>query len=140
MANSNVLALDVGSKRVGVAVVRDGIAIARPLTTLQREAADFWQQLLAVIQEHQPKSLVIGLPRGLHGQETSQTAAVRHFGDELAAYTTISITWQDEALTSVKAKETLQARGVPYDKAEVDALAAAYILTDYIEERVTIHD
>lgn len=140
MASNNVLALDVGSKRVGVAVTGGGISIARPLATLPREAADFWQQLQAIIEEQAPEVLVLGLPRGLDGQETAQTAAVRHFADELVMYTTLPVQWQDEALTSVKATETLQARGVPYDKGEVDALAAAYILTDYVEEQTRTNE
>lgn len=140
MASNSVLALDVGSKRVGLAIVRDGVTIAQPLTTLQREDRDFWQQLQGIVQEQSPETLVVGLPRGLDGQETPQTAAVRHFVDELATYTALPVIWQDEALTSVKAKETLQARGVPYDKAEVDALAATYILTDYIEEQMKVHE
>ena len=52
----------------------------------------------------------------------------------MAPHCTVPIAWQDEALTSVKAKETLQATQKPYNKADVDALAASYILADYIQE------
>ncbi len=135
MASNNLVALDVGEKRVGVAVARHGIKVARPLTTLQRDKEDFWQQLQTVLDAEQPEQLIIGLPRGLDGQETAQTAAVRRFADEAVSYTTLPIIWQDEALTSVKAKETLHLRGSSYQKGEVDALAASYILADYMEEQ-----
>ena len=132
---NNILAVDVGSIRVGVALTRAGISIPVALKTLSRAEADFWQQLLNLIQEHDVGQLVIGLPRGLDGQETAQTGLVRAFGQELATHTTLPIEWQDEALTSVKAETTLKNSAKPYNKADIDALAACYILEDYLNSR-----
>lgn len=139
-ARSNLLALDVGSKRVGVAVSRADVVMARPLTTLDREAEDFWQQLVSLVAEHETQELVVGLPRGLDGQETGQTEAVRAFVDEMAGHLTMPIHWQDEALTSVKAEETLRERGGDYQKGDIDALAASYILADYLQEQQQPHE
>lgn len=135
MASNNLLALDVGGARVGVAVSRADVAVARPLKTLAREDADFWQQLVALVDEHEVGELVVGLPRGLDGQETGQTEAVRAFADEMAGYLTLPLHWQDEALTSVKAEEALRERGGQYQKGDIDALAASYILADYLQEQ-----
>lgn len=136
MRHSNVLGLDVGTVRVGVAVAAGGVFVARPLKTLEHQAADFWEQFDALCDMHDITHVVIGLPRGLDGQETDQTAITRAFGEELALHNPeLHIAWQDEALTSVKAEEALGQTKKPYTKSDIDALAASYILSDYITER-----
>jgi len=136
MPASSIIALDIGEKRVGVAVATHDLAVARPLITLDRQAEDFWQQLTKLVSEHQTEQIVIGLPRGLEGQDTAQTRATQAFGEELAKHSKLPITWQDEALTSVKAEESLKMQGKLYNKSDVDALAASYILSDYLEEQL----
>ncbi|MEO8863268.1 MAG: Holliday junction resolvase RuvX [Candidatus Saccharimonadales bacterium] len=136
---SNVLGLDVGSERVGVALVRGDVRIPVVLTTLQRKSDDFWDQLRELIKEHDVTTCVLGLPRGLDGQETQQTASARAFGSELAKSFSGTINWQDEALTSVKAKEYLNLQGKPYQKADVDGVAATIILSDYINDNEVNH-
>ncbi len=130
---SSTLALDVGEQRVGVAIARAGLRVALPLTTLQRPTEGFWQELLQLMKQNDVSDVVIGLPRGLNGQETAQTAATRAFGQELATHTDAAIHWQDEALTSVAAEDILKQQGKPYAKGDIDALAASLILTDYLE-------
>lgn len=129
------MGLDVGEKRVGIALARAGLRMALPLTTLDRQADDFWQQLLQVMKQNDVDALVVGLPRNLEGQETGQTAAARQFAQELATQSDIPQTWQDEALTSVKAEEILRQSNKPYEKGDIDALAASLILSDYLEAR-----
>jgi putative holliday junction resolvase len=131
--NKTLLALDVGERRVGVARAQTSAGIASPLTTLER-SDNFLRELQTLIDENQAATLVIGLPRGLDGQETAQTGLVRQFVAEIRTRLDIPIVWQDEALTSRKAEAELTARGKPYAKAEVDALAATYILEDYMVE------
>lgn len=130
---SNTLALDIGERRVGVALARGDIQIAVPLTTLLRWSDEFWDDLKDAILKNDISHLVLGLPRGLDGQETAQTKATQAFGAELASKFDLPITWQDEALTSVKAESILRAQGKPYNKGDIDALAASLILTDYLE-------
>ncbi len=133
MPANNILCLDVGEKRVGVALVRSAVRIPVMLQTLERQADDFWQQLTSLIKEYEVNDLVLGLPRGLEGQETGQTKYVRTFAEELTGYTALPIYWQDEALTSVKATSILDSSGKPYTKGDVDAMAASLILADYLE-------
>lgn len=131
----SLLGIDVGEQRVGLAIAHDGLSIAMPLTTLERRANDFWEQLLQVMKQNNIQGLVIGLPRGLEGQDTNQTEAVRQFAHELARQTSVPYHWQDEALTSVHAEEILRKQNKPYTKADIDAQAASLILTDYLDTR-----
>lgn len=133
MPGNNILALDIGEKRVGVALVRAEVRVPVALDTLDRQANDFWQQLAAVIEEHDIQEVVMGLPRGLDGQETAQTKYVQSFAQEFSSHFPQPIHFQDEALTSVQSENILGASGKPYQKADVDALAASLILSDYLE-------
>jgi putative Holliday junction resolvase len=105
-----------------------------PLTTLERTET-FWSELLQVMKQNDVDQIVIGLPRGLDGQETDQTAAAQAFGKELANQTNVPISWQDEAVTSVQAETVLKQQGKPYTKGDIDAVAASLILQDYLQNR-----
>jgi putative holliday junction resolvase len=126
-----ILALDVGGARVGVAIADADLKFANPLTTLINTAA-IWDQLAGLIQENQVETVVVGLPRGLQGQETLQTSICRDFAKTLSERLQIAVALQDEAATSVKAEAELRGRGKHYEKADIDALAATYILEDYL--------
>lgn len=130
-----LLALDVGAKRIGVAVTGHGIRFARPLTTLEH-TSNIFREIATLVQDNDVTLVVVGYPRGLEGQVTEQTKAIEAFMDELKPHIGVSVDWQDETLTSVKAESELAARhkGGRYSKADVDALAATYILEDYITE------
>ena len=128
---STILALDLGEKRIGIARANIIAKIAEPLATLQNDAL-FRDSLLALIKEHDAKQIVVGLPRGLEGQDTNQTNYVRDFIDDLNL--PIDVVFQDEALTSVKAKEQLESLGKIYQKADIDSLAAMNILEDFLIE------
>lgn len=136
MPRSNALGLDVGAVRIGVALATRELSVARPLKTLAHQAADFWTEFDTLCDVHDIDTVVLGLPRGLDGQETAQTAATRAFGEELGIHAPqLRIVWQDEALTSVKAEDALRQNGKPYTKGDIDALAASYILADYVAEQ-----
>lgn len=133
MQGQTILALDVGEKRIGLAVADAVLRFPRPLGTLD-VTESLWQDLAAITQQQQVRQLVVGLPRGLDGQETAQTQYVKNFMQHLQATLNLPLQPQDEAATSVKAEEELQARGKPYEKSDIDALAATYILEDYLLE------
>lgn len=141
MPASNLLCLDVGSVRVGVAMATHGLRVARPIETLERTAEDFWDKLSHHLQSNQIDTLVIGLPRSLDGEDTQQTDATRQFQQEVSSkFPDLQIEMQDEALTSEKAKAILEQRGGTFDKSEVDAVAASVILDDYLAEQETMHE
>lgn len=126
-----ILALDVGAARIGLALASRAARLASPYKTIAN-TPDSIAQLRAICEQEDVREIVIGLPRGMSGQETAQTAAVREYGEQLAPALPLPVHWQDETLTSVKAEEELENRGRPYQKADIDALAATYILEDYL--------
>jgi len=131
--HNSIIALDVGEVRVGVAVANLIARIPRPLVTLQR-GADFMNFLHDVIEAEQPAAVVVGLPRGMQGQSTAQTEATEAFVQELKSQLQLPIYFQDETLTSVQAEQELEASGKTYQKGDVDALAATYILADFLAD------
>jgi putative holliday junction resolvase len=131
--HSAVLALDVGERRVGVAVADVRARLAHPLTTLMRTEATP-EDVQRLVDEHAAGVVVVGLPRGLDGQHTAQTMAVEEFKAELEQVLSVPVHWQDEALTSAQAETELRSRGKPYKKEDVDALSATYILEDFIRD------
>lgn len=130
---SGVLALDIGTVRIGVAVASADAQIPRPLVTLAN-GENFTEQLQQLIDNESIGRLVVGLPRGLGGQDTPQTAYVREFTENLQTAVDLPLSFQDEALSSTRARQELEARGKLYQKGDVDALAATYILEDYLIE------
>jgi putative Holliday junction resolvase len=133
---TTIVALDVGAQRIGVARANSIARIASPLTTLQH-TDQVLSDIAALLKQEQADELVVGLPRGLEGQETDQTRTIRQFVAELQDHLTLPIHLQDEALTSVKAEKELEARRKPYAKGDIDALAATYILSDYLDQKGT---
>jgi putative Holliday junction resolvase len=129
----SVLALDVGMKRIGVAVSDLRSRLPHPLTTVLA-GEDTAEQLQRLVTEQGAVGLVIGLPRGLDGQETAQTRAVREFAEQLKPAVQLPYYWQDEAVTSRQAEEELKSRGKPYQKGDIDALSATYILEDFLRD------
>jgi putative Holliday junction resolvase len=125
------MALDVGGVRIGVALADAELKFANPLTTLTNDE-QLWGALSALIQENQVETVVVGLPRSLQGHETPQTQICRAFAKDVSERLKIAVVLQDEAATSVKAEAELRSRGKPYEKADIDALAATYILEDYL--------
>jgi putative Holliday junction resolvase len=131
--NSTILALDVGERRIGVAATNLLVRLPKPLTTLTHTDA-IWHDLDQLIQTEAAACIVVGLPRGLDGQETAQTATVRDFVTELQSHVTLPVFFQDEALTSQKAEAELKQTTKNFDKGMIDALAATYILEDFLRD------
>lgn len=130
---NNFIALDVGERRIGVAIASADARIAQPLRVIDMDKFAVGH-IKELCDTYQAGTLVVGLPRGLEGQETAQTAYVRDFVQLLQAGVPggLTLVLQDEAATSVQAREQLEARGKPYTKGDIDAYAAAIILGDYL--------
>ena len=133
LTNPVVLAFDVGGQRIGVARATTVARIASPLVTLINDDTIF-NEIQALIKAESVGAVVVGLPRGLEGQETAQTQTIRDFVTELKTKTDLPIYFQDEALTSQKAEAELESRGKPFSKGDIDALAATYILEDFLQD------
>jgi putative Holliday junction resolvase len=131
----SVLALDFGEKRVGLATANVIVRFASPLTTLTNNDQLFGN-IEAVIKAENIIHLVVGYPRNMNGDATKQTGLAEEFAEKLRAEFALPVDLQDESLTSVKAEEELKDRS--YSKAEVDALAASYILEDWLVQHAKI--
>lgn len=129
--SKSYVALDIGEKRIGVALARDDIKIAMAYDTLNVDGGEV-QAIAEIIVREKADVLVVGYPRNQAGEPTKQTEFVERFIEQLRDIVS-KIVFQDESLTSVKAEEILNARNQPYAKGEVDALAASLILQDYLE-------
>jgi putative Holliday junction resolvase len=132
-SHGTILALDVGGRRIGVATANVIARIAHPLMVVENNE-DTIDTLCRLADEEGAIGLVVGLPRNLSGQETEQTKTVQAFVDVLQQHIRIPVYWQDEAVTSKQAEAELIQRGKPYVKGDIDALAATYILEDFLKE------
>lgn len=128
----SILALDYGEKRIGVAVASQAARLPHPLATLPNDA-EFFTNLKSLCAEHEVKTIVVGLPRGLSGQATRQTESAEAFAGKIKTHLGLPVHLQDEALSSVRAETELSGRKSSYQKSDVDALAAAYILEDFLQ-------
>lgn len=131
MNTGNFLALDVGAVRIGVAFAHATARLPAVYGVLNNDA-EVWESLMRIIRDTEATTVVVGLPRNLNGDDTSQTIAARQFADEASKQLHVEVELQDEALTSQKAETELRGRGKPYNKEDIDALAAVYILDDYL--------
>lgn len=132
--SSYVLALDVGNRRIGMALASRIARLPAPLGVIDRQAtADVLAKIERVVAEQEVDTVVVGLPRGLEGQESAQTEESRGFAAELSVKINVPVVMQDEAVTSIEAENRLKARGKPYGKGDIDAEAAAMILDDYLK-------
>jgi len=129
--SKSYVALDVGEKRIGVALARGDVKIAIAYDTLNVDGGEV-QAIAEIIVREKADVLVVGYPRNQAGEPTKQTEFVERFVEQLRDIAP-KIVFQDESLTSVKAEEILNVRNQPYAKGEVDALAASLILQDYLE-------
>ncbi len=135
MARSKqLLGLDIGTARIGVAIADTAVRIAIPqeyITVDGREVAAIAEQVIA----NGIDTIVIGYPRNQSGEATEQTAVTELFAKKLEDIDA-TIVFQDESLTSVIAEQRLSSRRKVYEKGEIDSEAAAIILQDYMEQRL----
>lgn len=136
-----VLALDLGAKRVGVAVSDELRLTARPLRPVARTN---WKRLLRDIAElceqFDVKTVVVGLPLRLDGGEGEAAEAARRVARNLELSLGRPVVLQDERLTSKEAEASLRGEGFSGRevKGRVDSAAAAVILRDYLERPVEL--
>lgn len=132
--NKRYASLDYGAVRIGIAMTPPGVLFARPFGHVINDDTAI-QKIVSMMHDQQISLLVVGLPRGMQGQETTQTKVVQEFAQNLKQMLSIPIVLQDESLTSVKAEHELQQRKKDYKKSDIDELSACYILEDYLAEQ-----
>ena len=138
-----LVGIDLGERRIGIAVSDASATLARPLRTIQRDRSDelavrgLLDAIAALNAEDEVGGVVVGLPTHLDGTASDQTARVRKMVDLLGAKLSIPIVLQDERLSSHEAEERLaiHERDWRKRKAKLDAASAAVILQDYLDQK-----
>ena len=132
-----VLALDVGDRRIGVALSDPTRTIATPLMTIHRVAEKRDQETIAdLVREHAVDLIVIGLPKTLRDELGYQARRVMSFGERLAKVVDVPIVYWDERHSTVDAERIVRARGRRRSRSPREALddvAAAVILQFYLD-------
>jgi putative Holliday junction resolvase len=130
-----VLALDLGEKRVGVALSDELLISIRRLTPIARSN---WKKLLsdvaALIQSFDAQTVVIGLPLNLDGSQGPAASAAEEIARKFSLSLTVPVFLQDERLSSVEANERLRREGLDTDeiKRAIDSEAAVIVLRDFL--------
>jgi putative Holliday junction resolvase len=141
-----ILGFDYGTRRIGVACGNTLTGSARPLKTLSRGVALPWADIAAVVREFAPSQFVVGLPYNMDGTETTLTAQVRAFADELQLRFKQPVALVDERLSSRAAEAELrearadgrQSRRATH--ADVDMTAAKVLVEQWLRAQATAKD
>lgn len=134
--SGTVLAFDFGERRIGIAVGEHLLATANPLTTIDNESNEIRFQLITdLVNEWQPKLLVVGLPLSLDGTEHAVTQLCKKFARRLNGRFNIPVMLIDERYSSVEASRLLSEAGIKgrAQKAMLDQVAAQTILQSYFD-------
>ena len=134
--DGRILAIDPGTKRIGLAISDEKKIIATPLAAVDKTS---WKKLLseikAVIACYDAVAVVVGLPLNTDGSESFMSKEARKMADKLALSVDLPVYLQDERMTSYEARGRLWQRGIEPSKTKqfVDSEAAAIILTDFLD-------
>jgi putative Holliday junction resolvase len=134
---TRILALDHGSRRVGVAIgeTETGLAFARP-ALVRRSARRDLEAVASLVRQEGVAMILIGLPLNMDGSEGRQAAAARAFGERVAVIGP-EVAYTDERLSSWQAGQELQAAGRRPTRrsGELDSAAARLFLQQYLDDR-----
>jgi putative Holliday junction resolvase len=124
-----ILGLDIGDRRIGVAVVDTDVNVPMPLITLSNNRS-FVNELKKLIIDHKIESLVVGMPLNLSGHKGEQVDKVMEVVVKIKAKLKTPIIFEDERLTSQTAAQRL--RDIDYVKGDIDAVSAVIILEHWM--------
>ena len=133
-----ILALDVGRKRIGLAISDELGITAQGIDTLQRtRIREDLDALKRIAADREVRTLLIGRPLHMSGDESRQSEYTAQFAERLGNHLGIPVVFWDERLTSAEAERMLRSAGASLDqrKKAVDRLAAVLLLESYLEYR-----
>ena len=132
------MAIDLGSKRVGVAVSDELQITATPLPFIERRSwKDLLKRVASVIEAYDARGLVIGLPLSLDGRQADAAEQTRKIAENFRRSLNVPVYLQDERLTSFAADLEMRSEGAKDEeiKRRIDSEAAAVILRDFMATR-----
>ena len=131
------MGLDIGDKRIGVAVSDPDGILASPFTIIDRrdEKLDI-EAITDIIDQRQVGQIIVGLPRSMDGGLGKQAEKVQTFTSKLCSYIEVPVDYRDERLTTVLAERLVRSVGIKKTRKKIrrDAQAAALILQGYLDE------
>jgi putative Holliday junction resolvase len=129
------VAVDLGTRRVGLATADPTGTFASPLTVLERRHPRFWSELARVCAERECRLLVVGLPRNMDGSEGDAAVAARSFAAQAGERLQVAVDMWDERLSTAEAERSLITAGMRRAdrKRTVDSVAASLILQGYLD-------
>jgi putative holliday junction resolvase len=133
---ARALGLDVGNRRIGVAVSDASKLLARPLCLIDRKAEDGVLRVLALVREQQADEVIVGNPLNTDGKVGPQAERVQHFAEQLRTQLThrnVPLVLVDERYSTQDAREIVQSKKAKQQPKHDDALAAAVILQRYLD-------
>lgn len=130
-----VLAIDVGSVRIGLATSDETRTVATPLATVPRRSKDLWARLRAELEQRGVATVIVGLPRMLDGSEGAAAADARTFATQLQARIGGDVQFWDERFTTALAERHLVSAGMRRRRRRrsIDAVAAAVLLQSWLD-------
>jgi putative Holliday junction resolvase len=137
---ARTLALDVGNRRIGVAVSDVTKLLAKPLGVIDRKAEDAPARVLALLREQDADEIVVGLPVHADGRVSAQSQLVRQFVDGLASQLAVPVKFVDERHSTQDAKAIIAEQKKRKQPMHDDAIAAAVILQRYLDEQRSAMD
>ena len=135
---AKILGLDLGERRIGLALSDDTGLLAFPLTALSRSDLEGdISSILGTVQEHSVIEIVVGMPLSLTGKRGPQAHSTKRFITALAEKTSIPIRTLDERFSTVEAERLLHETGrkPSRDRGRLDAASSAIILQAYLDSR-----
>ncbi len=133
-----VLGLDIGERRIGVAVSDPGQRVASPVAVLDATVLYDPGPLLRLVSDYEVGLVVIGLPLSLNGTEGEQARRTRETGARIAEILGVPVTYADERLSSVEASRAMKAAGLSdrEKRGRIDMVAASLLLQSYLDRRI----
>jgi putative Holliday junction resolvase len=138
MKNMRVMALDVGDKKIGVAISDELLLTAQGRPTLRRKNLKSDLEILRrLAMENDVQEIVIGQPLHMDGTPSDQSGRVARFSEELRRVLSLPMVFWDERLTSFEAEQHLEQMGMNWRerRKHVDQIAAMIILQNYLDSR-----
>jgi putative Holliday junction resolvase len=137
--SGRLLAVDWGEVRIGLALSDETQTLATPLETLVRRAGKRFplSRFLALIGDHRPAGVVVGLPLTGEGDEAASAASARALAGQLAERTGLPVELWDERMSTARALAAIREQGgrTRGRRGDVDSLAAAVLLQHYLDAR-----
>ena len=133
---NRIMGLDIGTKRIGVALSDPLLITAQPFQTIDRNPEkNAVAKLEQIIKEYNVNKIISGLPLMMNGDFGPQAQDCKDFGEKLSQKLQIDVIFVDERLTSFQAEEILKKQKAKYtkDKGLVDKIAASIILQEYLD-------